>query len=344
MSLQSGAAAPSPGRTTERVRRPHALVGLLTANWRDFGLLGALVALCLVYAVLAPNFLTEFNLVNVIRQVSIVAIAAVGMTTIILIAGIDLSVGSAVALIGTVVALYLNGYADPGIAQAAIAVVIAVATGIAIGGLNGIVIAVLGVPAFIATLAALTAYRGFALLLTDSKPVSIPSGDFTAIGTGYIGPVPAPVVIMLATFGIGYLLLSRSKAGRRIYAIGGNQEAARLSGVRVNRIVILVYVFAGICVAIASVIATARLASGQPAGFVGFELDVIAAVVVGGTSLMGGRGRLSGTLLGALLIGVLANGLTLMDVQEYWQQIVTGLVIVAAIVLDNFVRRSSRKG
>jgi ribose transport system permease protein len=289
---------------------------------------------------IAPNFLTPFNLINIVQQTAIVAIAAVGMTVVILVAGIDLSVGSAVALSGTLAAMYLTGQSDPSVFHVLVAVLIATGTGALIGGINGVTVALLGVPAFIATLAALTGWRGVALLLTDSNPVSIPIGNFTWLGTGYIGPIPVPVMIMILTFVVGYLVLSRMKIGRRIYAIGGNEEAARLSGVRVTQVLIFVYAFAGVCAGVAGAVAAARLSSGQPAGFVGFELDVIAAVVVGGTSLMGGRGRLSGTLLGALLIGVLGNGLTLMDVQAYWQQIVTGLVIVAAIVLDNVVRRT----
>lgn len=329
--------------TTSQIETPPAAPArhsrLSHVNWHDFGLLGALLVLVTVYAVIAPNFLTEFNLLNVLRQVSIVAIAAVGMTTVILIAGIDLSVGSTIAFSGTLAAMFLSGRPEIGALAVLVAVTIAILAGAGIGLVNGLIIGVLGVPAFIATLAALTGVRGFALLLTEAQPVAVPIGDYSWLGTGHIGPVPVPVLIMAIVFGIGYVLLSRMKLGRRIYAVGGNEQAARLSGVRVTRLIVFVYVFAGACTGLAGALASARLASGQPAGFIGFELDVIAAVVVGGTSLMGGRGRLSGTFFGALLIGVLGNGLTLMDVQTYWKQILTGIVIVVAIVLDAILRR-----
>lgn len=332
MSMTTSNVERAPRVLTRQSRLSHI-------NWHDFGLLGALLLLVGVYAVIAPNFMTEFNLLNVLRQVSIVAIAAVGMTTVILIAGIDLSVGSTLAFSGTLAAMVLSGRPEIGAVAVLVTVTIAILAGAGIGLVNGLVVGLLGVPAFIATLAALTGVRGFALLLTDAKPVSVPMGAYSWLGTGHVGPVPVPVLIMAIVFAIGYVLLSRMKIGRRIYAVGGNEQAARLSGVRVTRLIVFVYVFAGACTGLAGALASARLASGQPAGFIGFELDVIAAVVVGGTSLMGGRGRLSGTLFGALLIGVLANGLTLMDVQAYWKQILTGLVIVVAIVLDSILRR-----
>lgn len=327
---------PSPAPSTRRTR---SAARLSSMNLHDFGLLGALVLLVCVYAIIAPNFLTEFNLLNVLRQVSIVAIAAVGMTTVILIAGIDLSVGSTVAFSGTLAAMFLTDRTEIGVIAVLIAVTIAVLAGAGVGLLNGLIIGFLGVPAFIATLATLTGVRGFALLLTEAKPVSVPVGDYSWLGTGHVGPLPVPVLIMALVFSIGYVLLSRMKIGRRIYAVGGNETAARLSGVRVTRLILFVYIFAGACTGLAGCLASARLSSGQPAGFIGFELDVIAAVVVGGTSLMGGRGRLSGTFFGALLIGVLGNGLTLMDVQTYWKQILTGIVIVVAIVVDGIIRR-----
>lgn len=310
---------------------------------RQFGLLGAVILLIVVFAIIAPNFVTAFNGLNVLRQVSIVAVAAVGATMIILIAGIDLSVGSVIAFCGVVTALVLNAGPAGGIGWTVLALVVCIALGALTGLINGFVIGVLHVPAFIATLAGLTAWRGTSLLLTNASPVPLPADSpFTWLGQGYVGPVPVPIVIMALTFFIGYLILNRMKIGRRIYAVGGNATAARLSGVRVTSVNLFVYIFAGACVGLAAAMATARLNSGQPAGFVGLELDVIAAVVVGGTSLMGGYGKLSGTFLGALLIAVLGNGLTLMDVPTYWQQILTGLVILFAVLLDFFVRRKRK--
>jgi len=330
-----------PGASTEPVPTPTKGGNL---KLREFGLLGAVILLIIIFFVLTPNFLTTFNVLNVLRQVSIVAVAAVGMTMVILIAGIDLSVGSVVALCSTSTALLLTANAAGGIWWVLVCLVFCVAIGALTGVLNGVIISTLKVPAFIATLAGLTAWRGLTLLLTNSTPVPLPAGtSFTWLGQGYIGPVPVPVVIMALTFGVGYLILSRMKIGRRIYAIGGNATAARLSGVKVTSVTMFVYIFSGACIGLAAAMATARLNSGQPAGFVGLELDVIAAVVVGGTSLMGGYGRLSGTFLGAMLIAVLGNGLTLLDVPSYWQQILTGLVILFAVILDFFVRGKKAK-
>lgn len=298
----------------------------------------ALVLLAAFFAVSAPNFTSGANLTNVLQQVSITAIAAVGATVVILVAGIDLSVGSVVALTGSIAALYLqHAILSTGV-SAVVAVLLSLVVGTACGFLNGVLITLCRVPAFIATLATLTALRGIALLVTNSYPISINNTAFTQIGVGKVGPVPIPVIIMAVTFAVGYVILHRLKIGRRIYAVGGNREAARLSGIRVSQVLLFAFTFAGLCAGVASVILTAKLSSGQPAGAVGFELDVIAAVVVGGTSLFGGRGRLAGTFLGALVIAVLGNGLTLMNVPFYWQQIVTGAVVVAAVVLDRVTR------
>ncbi len=327
------AAAETGGRRTRftasgRRLRAYAQVGPVLA----------LVLLAVFFTVKAPNFLSADNLGNVLQQVSITAIAAIGATAVILVAGIDLSVGSVVAFTGSVAALYLQ-HATLGVfGSAVVAVLVAVVAATACGLLNGLLVTVAKVPAFIATLATLTAIRGLALLITDSFPISIRNPRYAQIGLGKIGPVPVPVVMMAAMFAVGYVILHRLKIGRRIYAVGGNQQSARLSGIRVERVQLFVFVFAGLCGGIAALLLSSRLSSGQPAGSVGFELNVIAAVVVGGTSLFGGRGRLSGTFLGALLIGVLGNGLTLMDVPTYWQQIITGVVVVAAVVLDRLSR------
>jgi ribose transport system permease protein len=307
----------------------------------ELGPIVAFAALLVLFAIIAPSFFGLFNLTNVVRQVSITAIAGVGMTLIILVRGIDLSVGSLVALAGSLAALSLSGDPSGHTAGGAIlAVILAVAVGAAVGAVNGMLVTVAVVPAFIATLATMTAVRGLALLITDSSPVSIPDGPYLQIGLGDVFGVPIPVIIMALVFGLGYLVLHRMKIGRRIYAVGGNPEAARLAGIRVNGVLMFVYVFGGVCMAISAIILSSRLSSGQPAGSVGLELDVIAAVVVGGTSLFGGRGRLAGTFFGALLIGSLVNGLQLLNVPDYWQRIVTGGVIVAAVVLDRIVRRN----
>ncbi|WP_396912186.1 ABC transporter permease [Mycolicibacterium sp.] len=329
---------PQPDVTAAPTPRRRALGGYNLRQLAQLGPVVALLALAVIFAIAAPNFTTGSNLTNVLQQVSITAVAAVGATVVILVAGIDLSVGSIVALTGSIAALYLQHAILSTGASAAVAVLISLVVGTACGLLNGLLVTVAKVPAFIATLATLTALRGIALLVTNSYPISIKNSAFTNIGIGKIGAVPIPVIIMAVTFAVGYVILHRLKIGRRIYAVGGNREAARLSGIRVSRVKLFAFTFAGLCAGVASVILTAKLSSGQPAGAVGFELDVIAAVVVGGTSLFGGRGRLTGTFLGALIIAVLGNGLTLMNVPFYWQQIVTGAVVVGAVVLDRVTR------
>lgn len=315
----------------------------LAGRLGELGPVIALVALVALYSVIAPNFLTVFNLTNVLTQVSIVAIAGVGMTMVILVAGIDLSVGSVVALSGCLAALTLTSTgATHSLGNAAVAVLVATGVGMLVGLINGLLVTIGQVPAFIATLATLVAVRGVALLITQAAPVPIPEGPYIEIGRGFVGPVPVPVIIMLAVFAVGYIILHRMRIGRRIYAVGGNIEAARLSGVRVNRVLIFVFAASGLCAGISAVVVSSKLAGGLPAGANGFELDVIAAVVVGGTSLFGGRGRLLGTFVGALLIGVLGNGLVLMNVSDYWQRILTGAVIVGAVILDRVVRGRSK--
>ncbi len=328
-------------RTTGDSGEPSSGTGARTTQLRALAQLGpvvALIAMCIFFAFQASNFVSTGNFTIVLQQVSITAIAAVGATTVILVAGIDLSVGAVVALSGVAAALYLQHATLSAGASATVAIVVALVVGTLCGVINGLLVTVAKVPAFIATLATQIALRGLALLLTSSYPVSIRNTPFSHIGLSDVGPVPVPVIIMIVVFAIGYVILHRLKIGRRIYAVGGNAQAARLSGIRVDRTLLFVYVFAGFCTAISALILSSRLSSGQPAGSVGMELDVIAAVVVGGTSLFGGRGRLSGTFLGALLIATLSNGLTLMNVPDYWQRIITGIVIVVAVVMDRLSR------
>jgi len=300
-----------------------------------------------LYTVLAPGFLTTFNLINVLRQVSIVEIAAVGGTMVILLGGIDLSTGSIVNLSGCAAALFLlnNGgiYGQSyGLPIALIAIALAVAVGAGVGFVNGVTITVGRIPPFIATLATMTAFQGLAELLTNANPVLIQTGPYTAVALGDLFGIPYAIYIMaLITIG-GWILLTRTKLGRQIYAFGGNSVAATLSGVRGNRTQLFVYVLAGALAGVSGVIVSALVTSGQPEGAVGFNLDVIAAVVVGGTSLMGGRGTLMGTVLGAVFIAVLGNGLTLLNVQTYWQEILNGVVIAGAVGLDGFVARRTR--
>ncbi len=282
---------------------------------------------------LSGSFLTVSNLLNIARQVSINAIIAAGMTFVILTGGIDLSVGSVLALSGAIIA---------GLLAAGRPVLVGIAAGLAGGALlglvNGLVIAKGRVQPFIATLAMLTIARGATLVYTDGRPITGLPDAFVYLGAGEIGRVPVPVVLMAAVFVLLYIVLTQTVLGRYVYAIGGNEEAARLSGVNVPFYKALVYAISGTLAAISAVILTARLNSAQPTAGAAFELDAIAAVVLGGTTLAGGEGGLGGTLLGAFIIGVLNNGLNLLDVSSFYQQVVKGIVILLAVLLDRRLR------
>jgi ribose transport system permease protein len=295
----------------------------------NMGMLMGLVLLSTFFALASPQFLTTDNWLNVLRQISINAVIALGMTVVLLTGGIDLSVGSVVAASGcTTVILLVNGV------PLGIGVAAGLGFGALVGLVNGFVISRAGLPPFIVTLAMLTIVRGIAYVYTDGRPTVYEDEAFSFIGNGYIGPVPFPVVIMVVWFSVISIILNRTKFGRNVYAIGGNREAARFSGIRISRVVTFVYVICGLSAGIAGIILASRMSSGQPTSGQGFELYAIAAVVLGGTSLAGGRGKASGTLIGALVIGVLNNGLNLIQVSFYYQLIVQGLVILAAVYLD----------
>lgn len=293
-------------------------------------LLGLLV-IVFTLTILTPNFLSVNNLLNVLRQVSINALIALGMTFVILTGGIDLSVGSILALSSAFTATLMVSGLDP-----LLSVFIGVLLGAIMGGLNGFVITKGNVAPFIATLATMTIFRGLTLVLTEGKPITGLSDSFSfqMIGKGYILGIPFPVILMVVVFLILYIVLKQTTFGRGIYAIGGNEEASRLSGLKVDRIKAGAYVISGAMAALAGIILTSRLNSAQPTAGTSYELDAIAAVVLGGTSLSGGRGRIVGTLIGALIIGVLNNGLNLLNVSSFYQQVVKGGVILLAVLLD----------
>lgn len=296
--------------------------------------LGPFIGLFLIIAVISilnPDFLSTSNLLNVLRQVSINALIAFGMTFVILTGGIDLSVGAILAFSGAVTASLLASGMDP-----ILAILIGLLVGAGLGAINGIIIAKGKVAPFIATLATMTIYRGATLMFTDGRPVSNlgDSSVFQMIGGGYFFGIPMPVITMLVSFVILYFILKKTTFGRRVYAVGGNEEASILSGIKVDRIKIYVYSLTGFLAAVAGVILTSRLNSAQPTAGTMFELDAIAAVVLGGTSLTGGRGWIVGTLIGALIIGVLNNGLNLLGVSSFFQQVVKGSVILLAVLLD----------
>jgi ribose transport system permease protein len=304
---------------------------------RQFGTLIGLAVLCAILWILTPYFLTVSNLLNVAEQTSINAIVAVGMTFVILSGGIDLSVGSIVALSGVVLGEALrSGLPMP------IALLLAALVGLACGLVNGALVSWGGLPPFIVTLGTMSIARGAALLFTEGRPVSGFDPTFRAIATGRIGFIPAPVIAMLVVYAIAHFVLTRTTFGRYVYAIGGNEEATRLSGVAVRFHKTMIYGVSGLMSAIAAIILTARLNSAQPIAGMMYELDAIAATVIGGTSLMGGEGSLGGTLVGALIMGVLRNGLNLLGVSSFLQQIVIGAVIVVAVLLDTILKRRNR--
>ena len=304
---------------------------------RQFGTAIGLVLLCAGLWILTPHFLTLSNLVNIVEQTSINAIVAAGMTFVILSGGIDLSVGSMVALTGVVLGTALQGGQ-----MLPVALILAAAAGIACGLANGALISFGRLPPFIVTLGMMSIARGAALLFTEGRPVSGFDASFRSIAIGRVGVVPAPVIVMAVVYAAAYFVLARTRFGRYVYAIGGNEEAARLSGVAVRFHKTMIYGVSGLMSALAAVLLTARLNSAQPIAGINYELDAIAATVIGGTSLMGGEGTLGGTLIGALIMGVLRNGLNLLGVSSFLQQIVIGAVIVFAVLLDTVLKRKHR--
>lgn len=300
----------------------------------------ALFVLCVVLAFLSDKFMTVDNGWNVMRQISVNICIAVGMTLVVLTSGIDLSVGSVLALCGAITAgLLKNGIAIPA-ANLFIgftvlgAIITALLTGSFIGAFNGWMITRFKVPPFVATLAMLTIARGLALLWTKGFPISVLGNHFAYIGTGWLLGIPVPVWISAIVVLTAILITGKTPLGRYIYAIGGNENAAKLSGINISKVKIIVYSLAGALAATGGLIVTSRLDSAQPNAGTSYELDAIAAVVIGGTSLSGGKGSIWGTVLGAVIIGVLNNGLVLLNVSPFWQQVVKGFVILLAVIID----------
>lgn len=318
--------------------------------------LRALVALCLLviaFAWLTPEFLTTGNLTILIKHVAINAILAIGMTFVVLSGGIDLSVGSVAGLAGMIGgALLSQGLVLRAFGQVVyfapwMVVIICLLAGMAAGGVNGLLVARWRVPPFIATLGLLYVARGAALLLSGGATFSNLGGradlgntGFPQLGTGVLLGLPMPIWLMLGLAAAAAFVAGRTRFGRQVYAVGGNERAALLSGVRVTRVKFFVYVISGFCAALVGLIVAAQLSAAHPATGETFELNAIAAVVLGGTSLMGGRGTIAGTLVGAFVIGVLADGLVLLGVSEFWQMVIKGLVIVLAVIVDQVQKRA----
>lgn len=329
------------GETRTKEIEPKMILKILSKNMILLGF----IVLCIITGILSSNFFTVTNWLNILVQCSIVGIIAVGMTFVIITAGIDLSVGSILAFSAIVAGMMLkNGISIP------LVILTALIIGLVIGYANGFFITKFNVPAFIVTLATMSIFRGFTLVVSDGKNQALsvsksanPSlfehfNNFSKIGDK-IGPVPIPIIIMIIIFLIGYYILQYTTFGRNLYAIGGNREAAKFSGINIGRIELMAYTITGLLCGISGVVLNSRLGAALPNAGVGYEMDAIGAVVIGGASLAGGEGTIAGTILGVLIIGVLNNGLNLMNVNPFYQQVVKGTVILIAVLVDQIKRR-----
>ncbi len=319
-----------PPVTEEKISTKQKVGAWLAENGAFVGLF----AVCLAMFIATPNFLTTRNLLNVGVQAAVVAILAFGMTFVIVAAGIDLSVGS-VAALAAVSAGYLVTSGLPG----ALGIILGPLVGLLAGVVSGAAVAYGKLPSFIATLAMLSIARGLTLVISGGRPISMPP-EVSILGHS-LGPVPMPIIVMLIMFAITAFILNRTVFGRSLYAIGGNEEAARLSGLPVKRLMAAVFALSGLYAGVAGMVLAGRLSSAQPQAASGYELDAIAAVVIGGASLAGGQGRAFGTLIGALILAVIRNGLNLLNVSSFWQQVVIGLVIAIAVGIDVLRRRAT---
>ncbi len=313
----------------------NSLVSKPTEVFRRLSVVIILLLICLVFALGSSDFLTTSNLLNVALQTSIIAIVAIGMTFTILTAGIDLSVGSVMALAGAVAA----GLAVRQDLDTFTAIGLALLLGMVIGAINGLMIVKGGMPPFVATLAMLAMARGLTLVYTNGRPIAGLDEIFIFLGTGQVLGIPVPVIIMVFIAIIAHIITRYTRFGLHVYATGGNEEPTRLAGVSTDRVKLSVYIISGLTAAIGGILLTARLWSAQPNAAVGWELDAIAAPVLGGTSLFGGVGSIGGTLVGAFIIGVLSNGLNLMGVPSYYQQVIKGVVFILAVSLDILSKR-----
>ncbi|QZY54934.1 ABC transporter permease [Crassaminicella profunda] len=299
-----------------------------------YGILVFLIFLCIVFSIASPYFLTIDNITIVLRQISIVGICTVGMTMIILTAGIDLSVGAMMALCSVILAkLMVAGV------NIFLAIMITLLVGMILGLFNGFLINKIKISPLISTLGTMTIYRGITYIITKGLPVFGFPKSFSFIGQGYLGMVPIPVIILILVYIAGFFILYFTKLGRYIYGIGGNEKASILSGIHVKKVKYMVYVMAGFLTALASIVMLSRINSALPNAGTGFELDVVTAVVLGGISVNGGEGKLAGVIIGSLIMGILSNGMILLNIGEYYQIVVKGIVLLTAVGIDNAVKR-----
>jgi inositol transport system permease protein len=300
-------------------------------NIRQYGLLIVFGIICLIISLITPQFLTLSNLTIIVTQVSINALLAFGVTFVIITGGIDLSLGSIVAVTGVTSAML----AHPDSYPVLIPIVMGLLAGLLMGAFNGFIITKSKIAPFIVTLGTMTIGRGLALILSDGRPVSNLSDSFNYLGSGTVFGIPFLILIFILVFALCSIILSKTILGRHIYAIGGNEQAARASGINIDRVKLSVYSISGLLAGLAGILLASRITTGQPNAGAGFELDAIAAVVIGGTSTAGGRGTMTGTLIGVLLIGVINNGLDLLNVTSYYQQVVMGIIIIGAVIVDS---------
>ncbi len=306
-------------------------------NIRQYGLLIVFGIICLIISLITPQFLNISNLTIIVTQVSINALLAFGVTFVIITGGIDLSLGSIVAVSGVTSAML----AHPDSYPVLIPIIMGLLAGLLMGAFNGFIITKSKIAPFIVTLGTMTIGRGLALILSDGRPVSNLSDSFNYLGSGTVLGIPVLILIFILVFALCSIILSKTILGRYIYAIGGNEQAARASGINIDRVKLSVYSISGLLAGLAGILLASRITTGQPNAGAGFELDAIAAVVIGGTSTAGGRGTMAGTLIGVLLIGVINNGLDLLNVTSYYQQVVMGIIIIGAVVLDSLNQKST---
>lgn len=297
-----------------------------------YGVILGLVIIMVYFTVMKAKFLTLDNMLNMLRQTSINGLLAIGMTFVVLTGGIDLSVGSIVGASGMFAALVARTVTGM---PWYLAVLVGLGVGLLLGAVNGVIISYLKVPAFIATLGMLSIARGVTFMASDAKPVPGLSEGFLKIGGGSVGIIPIPIIVLAIVLVISYVILYKTRYGRYIFATGGNPVSARVSGINVKAIICSVYMISGVLAGLAGVILTSRVTSGLSQGGNGYEVDAIAAAVIGGNSLSGGRGRLWGTIVGFLIMGVMNNGLDMMAVSSYWQLVIKGIIIIGAVMLDS---------
>ena len=304
-----------------------------------YGIYLVLIALLILFAILKPrSFLSPENIFNILRQIAVVGIAAAGMTCVLLTGGIDLSVGSTIGMVGIITALFISPGKGWGLGLP-LGLLAGLCCGLLLGLANGFIVNKLKLVPMIGTLGAMTSVRGAAYLITEGKPVfGFPDG-FEIIGQGYIWIIPIPVIVMAVIFITTYILLNKMRIGRYIYGVGGNEEASRLSGIDVKKIKYFVYTYCGFCCAIAGIVLLSRTNSGTPKAGTNYEMDIITAVVLGGVSIKGGDGKITGVIAGVLIMGVLANGMIILGLSDYVQRVVQGLVLIAAVAFDVYAKQ-----